>query len=102
MSEFHAEASQATASEGLAHGPYVAARAGFDPRPFRLKATNLPMDTDNGYTTPHKIYKYIEIINRIVCICPFICLFVGLSVCLSIGLQSRLQSLILTAGCMPV
>ena len=26
MSEFHAEAPQATASEGLAQGPYVAAR----------------------------------------------------------------------------
>ena len=31
MSEFHAKAPQATASEGLAHGPYVAARAGFEP-----------------------------------------------------------------------
>src|SRR6218665_1247763 len=29
--EFHAEAPQATASEGLAQGPYVAARAGFKP-----------------------------------------------------------------------
>ena len=27
--KFHAEAPQATASEGLAQGPYVAARAGF-------------------------------------------------------------------------
>ena|SRR6218665_4037594 len=30
VSEFHAEAPQATASEGLAQGLYVAARAGFE------------------------------------------------------------------------
>jgi len=29
--EFHAETPQATASEGLAQGPYVAARAGVEP-----------------------------------------------------------------------
>ena len=29
--EFHAKAPQATASEELAQGPYVAARAGFEP-----------------------------------------------------------------------
>ena len=32
VSEFHAEAQQTTASEGLAQSPYVAARAGFEPR----------------------------------------------------------------------
>jgi len=37
VSEFQAEAPQATASEGLAQSPYVAVRAGFEP------ATNLPM-----------------------------------------------------------
>ena len=31
VSEFHAEAPHATASEGLVRGPYVAARAGFKP-----------------------------------------------------------------------
>jgi len=30
-SEFHAEVQQATAREGLAQGPYKAARAGFEP-----------------------------------------------------------------------
>jgi len=30
VSEFHAEAPQATASEGLAQGAYMAARVGFD------------------------------------------------------------------------
>src|SRR6218665_1633050 len=33
--EFHAEGPQATASEGLAQGPYVAARAGFEPATLR-------------------------------------------------------------------
>jgi len=41
VSEFHAEASQATASEGLAQGLYVAATAGFEP--FERKSWNLPM-----------------------------------------------------------
>ena len=35
--EFHAEAPQATASEGLAQGPYVAARAGLEPTTLRTK-----------------------------------------------------------------
>ena len=43
FSEFHAEAPQTTASEGLVQGPYVAARAGFEPTPLRRKASNLPM-----------------------------------------------------------
>ena len=45
MPEFHAEAPQATASEGLAQGPYVTARAGFDPATLRRKgdeSTNVP------------------------------------------------------------
>ena len=37
VSEFHAEASQATASEGLAQSPYMAARAGFEPATLRTK-----------------------------------------------------------------
>ena len=41
MSEFHADAPLATASEGLAQDPYVAARAGFEPR---QKASNLPIN----------------------------------------------------------
>ena len=35
--EFHAKAPQATASEGLAQGPYVAARAGFEPTTLQTK-----------------------------------------------------------------
>ena len=37
MSEFHAEAPQATVSQGLAQGPYVAARAGFEPATLRTR-----------------------------------------------------------------
>ena len=37
VSEFHAKAPQATANEGLAQGPYVAARAGFEPTTFQTK-----------------------------------------------------------------
>src|SRR6218665_3619991 len=50
VSEFHAEAPQATTSEGLAQGPYVAVRAGFEPATLRTKgakSTNeLPRLTD--------------------------------------------------------
>jgi len=35
--EFHAEEPQATVSEGLAQGPYVAATAGFEPVTLRTK-----------------------------------------------------------------
>jgi len=44
-SEFHAEASQATVSEGLAQGHYVTARAGFETATLRTKgdeSTNEP------------------------------------------------------------
>ena len=43
--EFHAESPQAIASEGLAQGPYVAARAGYEPANLRRKggeSTNAP------------------------------------------------------------
>ena len=45
VSEFHAEASQATASEGLSLGPYAAATAGFEPTTLWTKvdeSTNEP------------------------------------------------------------
>ena len=41
MSEFHAEATQASASEGLANGPYVAARAEIQPAK-NAESTNDP------------------------------------------------------------
>jgi len=45
VSEFHAEAPQATAGEGLTQGPYVAAKAGFETKTLRKKdveSTNAP------------------------------------------------------------
>ena len=42
--ELHAKAPQATVSEGLAQGNYVAVSvANTNPRPFGRKASNLPM-----------------------------------------------------------
>src|SRR6218665_3004201 len=48
--EFHAEAPQATASEGLAKGPYVAAGAGVEPMTFWTKG----VDSTNAPPTPHE------------------------------------------------
>jgi len=45
VSEFHAKAPQATESEGLAQGPYLATRAVFEPTTLRTKGdeyTNEP------------------------------------------------------------
>ena len=45
VSEFHVEPPQTTASDGLAQGPYVAARTGFEPVILRTKgaeSTNAP------------------------------------------------------------
>ena len=54
LSEFHAEVPQAIASEGLAQGPYMVARAGFEPTTLRTKgneSTNEP---------PYPKYVYAE------------------------------------------
>ena len=47
--EFHAEAPQATVSEGLAQGSYVAARAGVEPMTLRTK----DIDSNNAPHAPH-------------------------------------------------
>src|SRR6218665_2235339 len=49
VSEFCAEAPQATASEGLVQGPYVAPRAGFEPMTSRTKG-------DESINEPHAPY----------------------------------------------
>jgi len=59
--EFHAEAPQATAGEGLAKGPYVAARARFEPTTLRLKgakSTNEPPRPTNVVIT--KLLNWIK------------------------------------------
>ena len=48
MPEFHVEAPQATVSEGLAQGPYVAARAGVEPMTLRTKG----VDSTSGALRP--------------------------------------------------
>ena len=54
LPEFHAEAPQATVSEGLSQGPYVAARAGVEPMTLRTKG----VDSTNAPPTPQKIIQY--------------------------------------------
>ena len=49
--EFHTEAPQATVSEGLVQGPYVAARAGVEPMILRTKG----IDSTNAPHAPHMI-----------------------------------------------
>ena len=64
MSEFHAEASQATASEGLAQGPYVAARAGFEPSTYRTKgdeSTNEPPHLTRLYLISSFAYRILTV-----------------------------------------
>ena len=56
VSEFHAEASQATASEGLTQGPYVAARAGYEPTTLR----SIAIDSTNEPPRPTKLDSYDE------------------------------------------
>src|SRR6218665_412724 len=45
VSEFRDETSQATASEGHTQGPYVAARAGFEPATVRTKGVESTNET---------------------------------------------------------
>ena len=60
VSEFHAEAPHATASEGLVQCSHEAARAGFEPTTLRYskgrKATILPM----GHHVPHTLTHTLE------------------------------------------
>src|SRR6218665_1852787 len=59
--EFHAEAPQATVSEGLAQGPYVAARLGVQPMTIQTKgvdSTSAPprptMRNERNYSRPSR------------------------------------------------
>ena len=52
----HAKALQATASEGLAHGPYMVARAGFEPATLRSKG----IDSINVPPRP----TYLSVLNN--------------------------------------
>ena len=59
VSDFHAEAPQATGSEGLAQGPYTWRLVrDSNPRPLERKASNLPIS--------HRALSCIMIIDRTV------------------------------------
>ena len=68
MSEFHAEASQATASEGLSEDPYVAARAGYEP-------TTLPLTGIDSTNSPPRpiISLVVFIFDVIIYTCIVMC-----------------------------
>src|SRR6218665_447425 len=51
--EFHAEAPQATVSEILDQGPYLASRAGVEPITLRMKG----VDSTNAPHTSHTLYE---------------------------------------------
>ena len=69
-SEFHAEAPQVTASEGLAQGPYMAARAGLKPAILRTKgveSTNEPPHPTNLSKLCSAPYRnYFQILIKIL------------------------------------
>ena len=69
--EFHAEAPQATAIEGLAQGPYVAAGGGFEPATKCVESSNEP-----PRPTIHSIHLSIYL---------YVCLSVCMCVYLSLG-----------------
>ena len=54
VSEFHDYAPQATASEGLAQGPYLAASAGFEPTTFRTKGYESTNDPPSPMCVIHR------------------------------------------------
>jgi len=60
--EFHAEAPQATASEGLAKGPYVAARVGVELMTLRTKG----VDSANAPPTPHNFCHFNNFNYRLI------------------------------------
>jgi len=65
VSEFHAEASQATASEGLAQGPYVTARAGFEPTTLRSTGVHCTNEPPRPTKDPH-LPKDLAVIKTLI------------------------------------
>ena len=58
MSEFHAEAPQAIVSEALAQGPYVAAKAGFEP------TTLLSRGIDSTNAEPRSTHVILQMLRN--------------------------------------
>src|SRR6218665_3879652 len=72
----HAEALEATASEGLAQGPYVVARAGFEPLTLWSKG----IDSTNAPPCPTYVCMYV---CMQLCMCINVCM---LHVCMYVSM----------------
>src|SRR6218665_29012 len=67
VSEFHAETPQATASEGLSQGPYVAARAGFEPT--TLRSTGIDSPNELPRPTNYDVVDQVDpVISHLICL----------------------------------
>src|SRR6218665_2764295 len=64
VSEFHAEAPQATASEALAHGPYVAVKARFKPATLQMKG----VESTNGSPCPTTHQQWLCLVTVLLLI----------------------------------
>ena len=77
VSKLHAEAPQATASEGLAQGPYVADRAGFEPATLWTKGDE-STDESPRPTNIRRVEDAFEAMNMfwsrccIIMFCPLL------------------------------
>jgi len=67
MSVFHAEAPQATASEGLAQGLYVAAKAGFEPTTDIDSTNDIDEKVVKHYTCMYNHSRNIKHYCRSLC-----------------------------------
>jgi len=70
VSEFHTEAPQPTATEGLAQGPYLVGRAGFKPTIFQRKgseSTNEPPHPTIHNNVQHVSIMYVCMCNVYIC-----------------------------------
>ena len=65
VSEFHAEASQATASGGLAQGSYVVARVGFKPATLCLTGIDSTNAQPRPFIAPLSNVLYCSGVNLI-------------------------------------
>src|SRR6218665_1007570 len=61
VSEFHVETSQATVRKGLAQGPHMAARAGFEPTTLRTKGVE--STNESSRPTMPKTSTFIDVIT---------------------------------------
>ena len=60
----HTKALQATMSEGLAQGPYMAARVGFEPATYRTQGTESTSEPTHPTTLPVSASDYNDIVHK--------------------------------------